>query len=150
MQIISNNRTANILLLSALGLFVIVMLSSFINRVFISPPIDPNLDKNLEASKNEIVIQVNVLNGCGEAGLAGKVSEYLRFCGFDVVEIGNYAAGAEKSVVLDRLGDIRSSRKVAYALGVSDSMVVSSIDSNMFLRSTIIIGKDFARLKPFN
>lgn len=150
MQIISNNKTANILLLSALGLIVIVMLSSFINRVLISPPVDPSIDKDIETSQNEIVIQINVLNACGEPGLAAKVKDFMRFRGFDVVEIGNYSSTEEQSFVLDRLGDMRSARKVAYALGVSDSMVVSSIDSNMYLRSTVVIGKDFAFLKPFN
>ncbi len=150
MQIISSNKTANILLLSALGLIVIVMLSSFINRMFISPPIDPMLDKEIEASENEVVIQVNILNACGETGLAARVKDYMRFRGFDVVEIGNYHRIEESSIVFDRLGDLRSARKVAYALGISDSNVVSSIDSNLYLRSTIIIGKDFALLKPFN
>jgi len=150
MQIISNNKTANILLLSALGLIVIVMLSSFINRIFISPPIDPSIDEEIETSGKEVVIQVNILNACGESGLAAKVKDYMRFRGFDVVEIGNYHSIVEKSMVFDRLGDLRSARKVAYALGINDSNVVSSIDSNLYLRSTIVIGKDFSLLKPFN
>ncbi len=150
MQIISNNKTANILLLSALGLIVIVMLSSFINRVIISPPVDASIEQGLEASENDVVIQINVLNACGEPGLAAKIKDFMRFRGFDVVEIGNYTSPEEKSFVLDRVGDMRSARKVAYALGMADSMVVSSIDSNLYLRSTVVVGKDFSLLKPFN
>ncbi len=150
MQIISENKTANILLLTALGLIVIVMLSSFVNRVVISPPVDANIEEGIEASENETVIQVNVLNACGETGLAAKVKEFMRLRGFDVVEIGNFPSSEEKSYVLDRVGDMGSARKVAYAIGVPDSMVVSSIDSTLYLRSTIIIGKDFASLKAFN
>lgn len=150
MQIIPENKTANILMLAALGLIVIVMLSSFINRVIISPPVDANIEKGAETSENETVIQINVLNACGETGLASKVKEFLRLRGFDVVEIGNFTSTEEKSFVLDRIGDMRSARKVAYAVGIPDSLVVSSIDSTLYLRSTVIIGKDFASLKAFN
>lgn len=150
MKIVSHNKTANILMLIAFGLIVIVMLSSFINRVIISPPVNSEIENGTNSSQNDIVIQVNVLNGCGETGLAAKVMEFLRLRGFDVVEIGNYHKKVEKSFVLDRLGDIRSARKVAYAIGIPDSMVVSSIDSTLFVRSTVVIGKDFPLLKPFN
>ncbi len=150
MKIISNNKTANILLLVSFSLIVIVMLSSFINRVIISPPVQAEIDNGAHTSQNDVVIQVNVLNACGETGLAAKVMEFLRLRGFDVVEIGNYPKKEEKSFVLDRLGDIRSARKVAYAIGVPDSLVVSAIDSTLFVRSTVVIGKDFPLLKPFN
>ncbi len=150
MKILSNNKTANILLLVSFGLIVIVMLSSFINRVIISPPVQAEIDNGANTSQNDIVIQVTVLNACGEPGLAAKVMEFLRLRGFDVVEIGNYPRKEEKSFVLDRLGDVRSARKVAYAIGVPDSLVVSAVDSTLFVRSTIVIGKDFPLLKPFN
>lgn len=150
MKIISNNKTANILLLVSFSLIVIVMLSSFINRVIISPPVQAEIDNGTNTSQNDVVIQVNVLNACGETGLAAKVMEFLRLRGFDVVEIGNYPKKEEKSFVLDRLGDVRSARKVAYAIGVPDSLVVSAIDSTLFVRSTVVIGKDFPLLKPFN
>ena len=150
MKILSNNKTANILLLVSFGLIVIVMLSSFINRVIISPPVQAEIDNGANTSQNDVVIQVNVLNACGETGLAAKVMEFLRLRGFDVVEIGNYPKKEEKSFVLDRLGDVRSARKVAYAIGVPDSLVVSALDSTLFVRSTVVIGKDFPLLKPFN
>jgi len=126
------------------------MLSSFINRVIISPPVQAEIDNGANTSQNDVVIQVNVLNACGETGLAAKVMEFLRLRGFDVVEIGNYPKKEEKSFVLDRLGDVRSARKVAYAIGVPDSLVVSALDSTLFVRSTVVIGKDFPLLKPFN
>lgn len=150
MKIVSNNKTANILMLVAFGLIVIVMLSSFINRVIIAPPVDSQVEEGANSSENDIVIQVNVLNACGETGLAAKVMEFLRLRGFDVVEIGNYPKKEEKSFVLDRLGDLRSARKVAYAMGIPDSLVVSAVDSTLFVRSTIVVGKDFPLLKPFN
>ncbi len=137
-------------MLVAFGLIVIVMLSSFINRVIIAPPVDSKIEEGANSSENDLVIQVNVLNACGETGLAAKAMEFLRLRGFDVVEIGNYPKKEEKSFVLDRLGDLRSARKVAYAMGIPDTLVVSAVDSNLFVRSTVVIGKDFPLLKPFN
>ncbi len=126
-----------------LGLTVIFLLCSFVNRVIIKPPVDGNLDEGIEKNNVTEVIQVNILNASGKPGAAGKVMKYLRNMGFDVVEIGNYGKLIEKSCVLDRVGDTRSARKVAYALGISDEFVRSEKDSNLFLRSTVIIGNDF-------
>ena len=147
MKILTENKTANIMLLSAMGLIVVCMLSSFINRMVIAPPVDPNIEGQKTTAAE--VIQVNVLNACGKSGLASKVKEFLRSRGFDVVEIGNFDQKLTKSVVIDRLGDVNSSKKVAYALGISDSLVVSQADSSLYLRSSIVIGDDFADLKPF-
>ncbi len=133
-----------------LGLFsiiVIAMLSSFVSRMIISPPVDPSSGEYTEDL--EEVIQVNIMNGCGVAGLAAGTKEFMRYRGFDVVEIGNNKDKAAKSMVIDRLGNIESAKKVAYALGISDSMVVSKIDSNLFLHCTVVLGDDYSRLKPF-
>ncbi len=139
----------NYITIVILSVLVFLMLSSFISRMVIEPPVDSSLDPNIVKSTAQEVIQVNVLNACGETGLAGKVRNFLRSRGYDVVEIGNYEPTLEKSMVIDRLGDPNSSMKVAYALGINDSLVYSEIDSNMFLRSSVVIGRDFPDLKPF-
>ena len=139
----------NYVAITFLSVMVFLMLSSFISRMVIEPPIDNELDPNIVKSNAQEVIQVNVLNACGENGLAGKVRNYLRSRGYDVVEIGNYEPSLTKSIVIDRVGDPKSSLKVAYALGISDSLVYSEVDSNMFLRASVVIGKDFVDLKPF-
>lgn len=138
----------NLAIIFVLLAAISLLLSSFIDRVFISPPISASLPEELRSNKQE-VIQVNILNASGEVGLASKAKEFLRVRGFDVVEIGNHKALLENSAVIDRLGDIGSTYKVAYAMGINDSLITTQIDSSMFLRSTIIIGKDFALLKPY-
>ena len=50
MKIVSNNKTANILMLVAFGLIVIVMLSSFIKRVIIAPPVDSKIEEVANSS----------------------------------------------------------------------------------------------------
>ena len=96
------------------------------------------------------VIQVNVLNGCGEPGIASQAKNFLRAHGFDVVEIGNYSEKVDRSLVIDRLGNNLAMKKVANTIGISDSLSVSRIDSSMFLQATIVLGKDYKELVPFN
>ncbi len=138
----------NLTIIFVLLVIILLLLSSFIDRVFITPPVSASLPEELRTNKQE-VIQVNILNASGEPGLASKAKEFLRVRGFDVVEIGNNKDILENSTIIDRLGDIGSAYKVAYALGINDSLITTKIDSSMFLRSTIIIGKDFAALKPY-
>ncbi len=146
---ISKGNLLRYSIISVLSVLIILMLSSFVFRMIISPRVDSSLEDYVVPRTVEEVIQVNVLNGCGKSGLAAKARNFLRSRGFDVVEIGNARKEYDKSLVIDRVGDELSSKKVAYAIGVEDSLVTSKIDSSLYLRSTIIIGMDFASLKPY-
>lgn len=149
MKILSNNKIGNIALIIGLALCVVLMLSSFITRI-VTPPVESELDANTQPTNEvEQAIQVNVLNACGKNGLAKEVQNFLMERGYDVVSIGNYDEKLENSMIVDRLGDISSANKVAYALGVNDSAITCSIDSAMFVRATVIVGKDYLDLKPF-
>lgn len=136
-------------ILTALGIFTVVLFISFLHRIFISPSVDPYVNQETTSKKKE-VIQINVLNACGVDGLASKAKEYLRQRGFDVVEIGNYSEVLNHSVICDRIGDLKSADKVAYAMGIPNKAIVSQVDSSLYIRASVIIGNDFFELKPFN
>ena len=119
---------------------------SFIVRLN-STPINTEIPSELSQKSFNSKIQVNVLNACGEPGLAAKVRNQLRELGFDVVEIGNYNKTMEESIVIDRLGDKLSSFKVSRALGINEESITQEIDSTLFLRSTVILGSDFKKLR---
>lgn len=136
------------------GIFIMLiivcgMISAFVYRVFVSPPIEFAIDKNIKKATQQEVIQVNILNATDTSGIAMKVKQYLRSRGFDVVEIGNYKEKSDESFFIDRLGDINSAQKIAYALGIDESKYKTEIDSNLFLRVTVVLGNDFRKLKPF-
>ncbi len=135
-------------LISVLSLIVLMMLTSFVMRIS-NPVVDSSVDSDKRIT-NEEKIQINILNACGENGLASETNEYLRSYKFDVLEVGNYAEKIDKSMVIDRLGDMESAKKVAYAVGIPDSLIVTRIDSSLFIRTSIIIGKDYKKLSPFN
>lgn len=132
-----------------LSITAFVLLSSFIYKIIVAQPVNPYVDnKNDEFYSKQI--QLNILNACGESGVAAKFKEYYRIKEFDVVEIGNYNKELDKSIVIDRIGDLRSAYKIAQIAGISDTLVVSSIDSTMYLRTTLVIGKDWRELDIFN
>ena len=135
--------------IGTLASVVALMFFSFMHRVVVSPPVDP-LVENERNNQEEKAIQVSILNACGVSGLAAKTREYLRQRGFDVVEITNYPEVLNKSVICDRLGNPDTAGQVAYAMGISDSLIISKIDSGLFVNASIIIGNDFYQLKPFN
>ncbi len=95
-------------------------------------------------------IQVEVLNGCGVAGLAKEVTKYLRKQNIDVVGSGNYKNFAvEKSFILDRIGNPERSGQAAKLLGIPAEQIVKRIAPELQLDVTIVIGKDYKSLEPF-
>ena len=52
-------------------------------------------------------------------------------------------------MVFDRTGDLSTARKVAYAMGIDDSLVVSEPDSKRYVKCSVVLGDDFKKLKPF-
>ena len=96
------------------------------------------------------IIQVEVRNGCGVSGLAADMTRYLRDQGFDVVEVGDYKTFDQaRSFVIDRAGDMEAARRVAAAIGLPPERVRQEIDADLYLDASVVIGSDYADLKPF-
>ena len=149
MRILAENKIANYTFIIALGILVVLMASSFIMRAF-NPPVSSELADDIQKTNEiESAIQVNVFNACGKDGLAKQVKDYLVQRGFDVVEIANYPETIDNSIVIDRIGDTSTNNKVAYAMGIEKDCITIDIDESQFVRSTIVIGKDYFTLKPF-
>lgn len=134
---------ASIVLCSLLSVF---MLLSFILRLN-STPMNTKLSANTESRGFNKNIQLNVLNASGVPGIASKTRNHLRQLGFDVVEIGNYDILVDSTIIIDRLGDRTSSYKLSKAIGLDESKIETVIDSSLYLRATLILGKDFSTLR---
>lgn len=95
-------------------------------------------------------IQLNVLNGCGEPGIAARCTEFLRSKGFDVVEMKNFpVTGLPRTIVVDRIGKPDAAGYVARAVGLDETSVVQQVNPNLFVDVTIILGNDYSSLLPF-
>ena len=123
---------------------VLIFLGLLIWRM-LNPPIVPYV----ETETNNEVIQINVVNAARRDGAGRHTMEYFRKRGFDVVELSNAPYEADTSYVIDRVGDRTSALKVARVIGIADSVVISDIDSMLFVRATVVLGKDLDKLKPF-
>jgi len=101
-------------------------------------------------SSTDRALDVEVLDGAGSMKVAQYVTNILRLQGYDVVEMKRNNDGiVERSYVLDRSGNLEAARKLATTLGIPQDKVFQKIDCNLFLDVTVIVGKDYSRLKVF-
>jgi len=146
-QLNIKNLLLNIIII-LLGVTVFFLLYSFVSNSFINKSVEWKTETNGRTEKGEI-IQLEVLNGCGVSGVAQKFTDHLRDRNFDVVQSSNYQTfDVEKSLVIDRTGDVESAKKVAYTLGISEKNIIQQINPDYYLHVSVVIGKDFQELKP--
>ncbi|HLP28384.1 MAG TPA: LytR C-terminal domain-containing protein [Candidatus Didemnitutus sp.] len=131
-------------LIAVLGAVVVVFLGSLVWRL-INPPVSPLVNEDDPRS----TIQVDVVNASGRQGAGRHTLEFLRERGFDVVEISSASDRPKRSLVIDRMGDKVSARKIANAMGIADTLISTDIDSMRFVRATILLGADIDNLEPF-
>ncbi len=97
-------------------------------------------------------IEVEILNGCGEAGLAAKISDFLRQEQIDVVRSENADHfDYTTTLIIQRNEKVDSFRKVADALGIEvtdDRRVMVLPEPDLDVDVTLIIGKDYRAIKP--
>ncbi len=145
----TKSKILSITLISILSIVILIFVTSLIIKIVSGTKSQEIADNDIGKLKNNEMIQVSVLNGCGVKGLAGKVRDYLRDKGFDVVDVGNYNQQAKFSFVIDRIGDTSSAIKLAKAMGVNELKIVHIVDSSLYLRGSIVIGNDYQTLKAF-
>ena len=99
-------------------------------------------------------IKVEVLNGCGVQGLAGKTTEFLRLKQVDVVRSDdadhhNYP----KTVIIQRNENIESLKRVSDSFGIlmdDKSRIKIVPDETLGVDVTVILGKDYESFPEFN
>jgi hypothetical protein len=130
------------MLLSALIISVYVLAHrNFSSQNPGSDPFRPLKDQMLE---------VEVLDGAGNTKVAQYVTNVLRSQGYDVVEMKRNIDGiVERSYVVDCSGNLDAARELATTLGIVQDKVFQKINRNLYLDVTVVVGKDFARLKVF-
>ena len=110
-------------------------------------PDTPKLATEIYESNPLLDIQVEILNGCGTPGIAAKFSELLRDKRVDVVRSENADHFEyEKTILIQRNENINGMKHVAQVLGFNienSDKIITSIDPNLDVDLTLIIGKDF-------
>jgi hypothetical protein len=99
---------------------------------------------------NNRSLEVEVLDGAGSMRAAQYMTNVLRAQGYDVVEMKrNNSEVEERTFILERSGNLDAARKLATMLGVSQDKVFQKIDRTRYLDISVVIGKDYSRLKVF-
>jgi anionic cell wall polymer biosynthesis LytR-Cps2A-Psr (LCP) family protein len=111
------------------------------------------LIRQVEGSLTERVFTVEVLNGTGVTGLAGRTAELLRGFGYDIISIGNAdRSDYEATEIIDRSGSTEVARIFGEIIRCTNilSEAAAPEDVNMGLHPleyrsdfTLIIGGDF-------
>ncbi|MFZ9759842.1 MAG: LytR C-terminal domain-containing protein [Candidatus Kapaibacteriota bacterium] len=141
--------TLKVLLLSVIGIVSLYLLYVLIDKVFLNPPVSAIVPIEKRRTVSDVYIQLNIINATGVQGLAKKATNYFRDRGFDVVEISTSDSLQDDSYVIDHLSDTVSARNVAHALGLADSTIRHDYDTNLYLRASVVLGKNYQSLKPF-
>jgi hypothetical protein len=147
----AKKSTANILL-NVIILFLIVVVA-FLSFSIVKKIKSNSLQTVQVENKNlpSAIIQLEVLNGCGVAGAAEKITDYLRNNHVDVVQMKNYISfDIEKSLVIDRTGNKLNAERIADLLGINRKNIVQQVNSDYFLDVSLVIGKDYCQLKSNN
>jgi LytR cell envelope-related transcriptional attenuator len=150
LQALLKGRSLTVLAsLAIVAVFMVLLIVSALHKS-LAPPVNPVIERSDDLVREGDQIQLNLLNGCGDQGVARRMMNYLRSSGFDVVEISNYSRfSVQHSFVIDRVGDSVSAMKTAKALGIVDSLRIVRIDSTLYLRASVVIGQDYRSLRPF-
>ncbi len=114
---------------------------------FPSMPDAPKLATEIYSASPVLDIEIEILNGCGEPGLAAKFSDLLRKKRVDVVRSENADHFEyDKTILIQRNENISAMKHVVDALGFNmdnPEQVLMAIDPNLDVDLTLIIGKDF-------
>lgn len=144
------NLFYNLIIFFLVVLIVYLSYSAYLKIVQRTPGKIENESKDVAAE----IIQLDVLNGCGVSGVADRFTDFLRAHDFDVVELGNYKIkgqvnySVDETFVIDRIGNKANALKVADALGIEKVKVIEQLNDNYFLDVSLVIGKDYYKLKP--
>lgn len=135
----------NIIIFILAVLIVYLTYSAYLKIIHYTPKEEVATNKNVPAE----IIQLDVLNGCGVSGVADRFTDYLRAHNFDVVQIDNYISfDVDETFVIDRIGNKANALKVARAIGIENAKVIQQLNDNYFLDVSLVIGKDYYKLKP--
>jgi hypothetical protein len=144
----ARNTTIAVSMIVLIGFGILLIASNVYKSL--APPVNPIIERSDDLVREGDQIQINLLNGSGDQGVARRTMNYLRSMGFDVVEIDNYSrSSVQRSFVIDRVGDSLSTIKTAKAMGIDDTLRVVRIDSTLYVRCSVVLGKDYRNLKPY-
>lgn len=135
--------------LSILFLFVVVVgyIASFTVQI--------TRGYSSEKGPDEFFINLQVLNGCGEKGLANRLANRIEMAverplALRVIDTDNFDNfGVEKTFIISRKSDMSAAKLLADQLGLEGAVTYREIDDNYLdIGATLVLGKDYPVIFP--
>lgn len=105
------------------------------------------------AEMPEISIRLQVLNGCGLAGVASQMARKIPAIvkmplEVTILEVGDFDSyGVKKTFVISRDKDVSQSKAFAEQLGIKEEVLYRPLQDNYrSLTTTLVIGEDYQML----
>ena len=142
-----NKKPVRILEISILFLFLIVAayVASFAFQI--------TRGYSSETEPPEYYLNLQVLNGCGEKGLANKTANRIEIAvtkplSVRVIDTDNFDNfGIEKTFVISRKEDLAAANLLAEQLGLEEAVTYRQIEDNYLdIGATLVLGKDWAEV----
>ncbi|NGP78134.1 LytR C-terminal domain-containing protein [Balneolaceae bacterium YR4-1] len=145
----ANKKDSNTFVLNAVIGFLSLLLFLLIFGLF-TRVVYPRIQNERAEEQPQLIgdiIQLEVLNGCGVAGLANQFTSALRKNGFDVVETGNFDNfDMQETIIISRTYNTDNAERVAKALGINAENILVEASDDFYLDATIVIGSDYNSL----
>jgi LCP family protein required for cell wall assembly len=87
--------------------------------------------------------RITLQNGTATQGVAATAQSYLLKLGYNVVQVSDSTSGYDKSVILDYLGSYSTTLQLATALGLPESSISSTMETDNSTDVLVILGKDY-------
>lgn len=108
-----------------------------------------------EKEPTEHYINLQVLNGCGEKGLANRLANRIEMAvqkplAVRVIDTDNFDNfGVEKTFIISRKNDLEAANLLAEQLGLDKAVTYREIDNNYLdIGATLVLGKDYPDIFP--
>jgi len=94
------------------------------------------------------VIQIEILNGCGEKGIAAKFADFLKNAGAEPVNVGNWENfNMPATSIIDRKSRNKiNGIQIAEALGLPSTAVMYQASDIRDVDVTVVIGNDYSKI----
>jgi len=100
-------------------------------------------------------VQLEILNGCGESGVAKRLADLLKKSKYDIVNSGNYIErgrinwDVQETKIISQISNPQNARDLADQMGILYSNVEQFENPSPIADITVVIGKDYKTLAIF-
>ena len=140
-------------------LFLSSAISNFFNYQSYKPVIDNVTFEDLsllrtkskyEQETNQI-IKMEILNGCGDSGIASRYTKFLMSLGYDVIDNNNANNfNYNKSLIKFHTANHDMAKVIAKSMGIEDQNIIEELNPNLAFDVSLILGKDYKKLESFH